>query len=103
MSSASALTHTYPHLALLLGAYFHQDWADDHASARDVVREFAAGETAEAVSGARRDIARLLEVCPEDAALEVALAALGSYYQPSGSGESACGWLADVRDWLAAG
>ena len=90
----------YENLALLLGAYLHQDFDLDHGTADDAVRAFAAGEPerAEATSA---EIGDLLGVGSDDADVAALLARLGSCYRPEGDGRTPRSWLAHVRDLLA--
>lgn len=101
MNSASVSPSEYPYLALLLGAYFHEDWAAEHAGAEGVLLAFARNEAA-AVSGTRQDIARLLVAVPDDLALGSAVAALGCYYRPADGAAGYRTWLTDVRGRLGA-
>ncbi len=84
------------------GAYFHQDWLEDHATTAEVVRsyvqEMSGLEDLVLLSAAIRRFAASFSA---DAELERALYdQLGCYYLPSADGLTAHSWMESVAKQL---
>jgi hypothetical protein len=69
---------TYPYLAQLLGAYFHQDCYDDGSDDEAILADFVATNHDYDVLGTRADIDRFLHQHRDDA-----LTAVEKLFQPS--------------------
>jgi hypothetical protein len=76
--SASMTDETYPYLAQLLGAYFHQDCYDDGADDAAILADFVATNHDYDVLGTRADIERFIHRHGDNA-----LKALEEMFQPS--------------------
>lgn len=87
----------YPALENFLAAYFHQDWAMEHATPGAVVAYYRGAESPEQVAATRDELSRLLAQDLDEAALGTAARRLGSEYDPTRDGGSWRGWLEDVR------
>ncbi len=96
----SEMRTQYPHLAHLLGAYFHQDWNLDDPDAQAVLRRYAQEVSSRKRKAAGREAARLLAAGLTEDELSAALEALGSAYDPSPDGQSCSAWLKDVEQAL---
>lgn len=84
----------FPHLAQMLGAYFHQDCYADGASDEDILAEFIANKPTGFVAATAEEIERFL-----NAHSGGLLAALDAAFAPDIIiGESE----AEARDWLTA-
>ena len=83
----------FPALENFLAAYFHQDWALEHATPDAVVDYYRDSESTEQVAATRDDLARLLAREPDEEALGAAARRLGSEYDPTRDGGSWRGWL----------
>lgn len=88
----------YPVLQNFFAAYFHQDWAMEHASPDGVVAGYRDGESPERVAKAREELTRLLEDHGDDASLEAAVRGLGCEYVPEAGYRP---WLIRVERLLA--
>ena len=83
-------------LELLLGAYLHEDWADDYPDLWHAVDDFTEGEP-QAAPHFRADVDQLLSERQSEQELQQTLRALGiSYYPPGGGWESYRAWLLAV-------
>ncbi len=96
---AKELTETYPDLAHLLGAYLHQDFAIYGGTLADAVTAFAEDDAPKAASGARSDIARLLQDHAPDLERALRLLEPGHARPPGMDARSYLHWL----DGLLAG
>ncbi len=85
----------YPHLAQLLGGYFHQDWSEDHVDETAVLDDFVATNWAETIEATASDIRRFLVDHRTDT-----LAAIERTFIPDiivgSDDEEARGWLCAV-------
>jgi len=79
----------------LLGGYLHEDWADDYATARDAIDEFAHAEPDHAPA-IRSEVNEVIRRFSSDAELKVQLRRLGLMYRIQFDG-----WTSH-RDWLLA-
>ena len=91
-------------LQQFFGGYFHQDWHCDAETPDEVLKKFASESTV----AERRELASLIEKYMaefnSDAELDDKLfEELGSYYQPSGTGDSSREWLHHIAEILRAG
>lgn len=93
----------YPALQNFLSAYFHQDWAMEHDTPQAVVDGYRSGEAPDQLKATREDLARLLVVEPDDAALGEEARRLGSEYDPTRDGSTWRGWLESVQAALSRG
>lgn len=82
-------------LKLLLGAYLHEDWADDYPDLWHAVDDFTDGEP-QAAPHFRADVEQILGQCDGEQELQQALRQLGIVYYPPGDG-----W-GSYRAWLLA-
>ena len=92
----------YPALENFLAAYFHQDWAMEHATPDAVVAYYRDSESTEQVAATREELARLLAQGLDDEALGTTLRKLGSEYDPTRDGVSRRDWLTGMQASLAA-
>jgi len=93
--------HAVPTLALLFGAYFHQDWQIDAMSPLDNVKLFADGE-AGSVGAARAELDLLLDAgMTEEELREFVVRRLRSFYDLTLVGKRMRTWLEEVRDALS--
>ena len=88
----------FPVLQNFFAAYFHQDWAMEHASPDAVVAYFRDGESPEHVQQARAELTALLERHGDEASLEAAVRGLGCEYVPEAGYRP---WLLRVERLLA--
>ena len=84
-------------LANFLGAYFHQDWALDAASADEVIEGFVRDDGPDRARELAAEIERLLATETSERALEESLRKMGCYYCFKSDGLSASEWLRRVR------
>ena len=90
-----------PGLAQLLAGYYHQDWQQDHATPDAALHAFARDASPDTVASAADDIARLVGVGFDDAALTRVLAdGFDCNYVPVANGLTPEGWLLHLRDLL---
>lgn len=99
--TGTATMSDYPALENFLAAYFHQDWAMEHATPAAVVGYYRDSESAEQVAATRDDLERLLARDLDDAALGAAARRLGSEYDPTREGVSWREWLSGVQASLS--
>ncbi len=92
----------YPALENFFSAYFHQDWAVEHADADAVLAYYLDGEPEAEVAKVRAELEALRGRELDEAALGQALASLGSSYDPAADGHSRAGWLQRLAEGLAA-
>lgn len=82
----------YPHLAQMLGAYFHQDCYMDGASDAEILDDFRAAKPASYVAATVKEIDRFLAAHPHGL-----LAALEATFAPDVTlgedDDEACAWL----------
>ena len=80
------------------GAYFHQDWVDEHASADEVVRLFVRDmdKAPERVRETADAIDQLVASSPDEESLRTALDRYGCYYLPGADGLTYREWLRHV-------
>jgi hypothetical protein len=91
----------YPGLAQLLAGFYHQDWQQDHATPDAALHAFARDASPDTVASAADDIARLVGVGFDDAALTRVLAdGFDCNYVPVANGLTPEGWLLHLRDLL---
>lgn len=88
-------------LEYLLSAYFHQDWAHDFSSTRDVVRAFSAREPREQREELRLDLRNLFTTGIDEETATELMQRAGCSYDPRADGLSVLGWLRDVYGWLS--
>ncbi|MDH5824748.1 contact-dependent growth inhibition system immunity protein [Luteimonas sp. RD2P54] len=91
----------FPALENFFAAYFHQDWAQEHATADAVVDYYRDGESDETVARTRDELDRLLARDLDGLALAAQLRALGCEYDPTREGGNWQAWLLEVRQRLA--
>lgn len=83
-------------LELLLGAYLHEDWADDYPDLWHAVDDFTDGEPY-AAPRFRSDVRDALDQCHTEQEIEQLLDKLGMVYHPPGDGwDSYRAWLLAV-------
>ncbi|MDQ1740888.1 MAG: CdiI immunity protein [Pseudonocardiales bacterium] len=82
-------------LELLLGAYLHEDWADDYPDLWHAVDDFTDGEP-QAAPHFRADVQHVLRHCQSEQEIQQTLHQLGMKYYPPGDG-----WDT-YRAWLLA-
>ncbi|MCD9032256.1 hypothetical protein LDO32_11025 [Luteimonas sp. Y-2-2-4F] len=90
----------YPTLENLFAAYFHQDWAAEHATADAVIDYYRGAESADQVEAAREELDRLLAQDYDEHALAQLARGLGSEYDPTREGRSWRDWLESLRQRL---
>ena len=83
-----------PALDLLLGAYFHQDWYEEHQDEWMTLDDFLDGEPA-AARLLPAEIALVLAGYGDDAALGAYLRSRGSFYTTE-AGETYSAWLTEI-------
>lgn len=91
----------YPTLENLFAAYFHQDWAMEHATPDAVVDHYRRSEAPAQVAAARSDLERLLSRGYDEPALGRAVRDLGSEYDPTREGGTWQAWLERIGERLA--
>ncbi|MDA3962604.1 MAG: contact-dependent growth inhibition system immunity protein [Planctomycetota bacterium] len=79
-------------LGLLMVAYFHQDWMDEHDDEMDVVRQFCVENPHQVVRG-RNDIQRLIDSGLSAEGLGRSLGAMGGFVSFSSDDYSAATFL----------
>ena len=88
-------------LSLLLGGYFHEDWAVDDTTHEDVVRRFVRENPRDIVKQARQELAAFLEANHEDAAAASRLLDQeGCRFDPTPLGMTPYDWLRRVSNIL---
>jgi hypothetical protein len=87
-------------LALLLGAYFHQDWFIEGANTQEVLDRFVAEADTEVIRGAKHQAEALLAAGPSERRLARTLNGMGLYYLPGADGLTYREWLAWVAEAL---
>ncbi|NZA25846.1 hypothetical protein H0E84_05575 [Luteimonas sp. SJ-92] len=90
-----------PALENFFAAYFHQDWAQEHATPEAVVDTYRASESDETVARTRDELDRLLARDLDGPALAAQLRALGCEFDPTREGGEWYDWLVKVRQRLA--
>jgi len=93
-------TNKYAGVKLLLGAYLHQDFLDEFATAMEAVESFARTEPVDVVRAAVKDIDLLLTDEQFLHSPDEFLSELGSCYVPGSDGMTAIEWLRRVRSTL---
>lgn len=89
-----------PALRHFLGAYLHQDWSDEFATADEAVDAFVHDEPGRATT-LGQEVSSLLASAPDEARLrKLVLDDLGSGYYPPGDGLTFQQWLRSVRTRL---
>lgn len=78
----------------LFGAYFHQDFEDEHGTPEETVKAFCRDSSTEGRVEAADEIRRVLDGTDSEAEARRVVQHLGLDYAPDAEG-----WL--VRDWLA--
>jgi hypothetical protein len=91
----------YPELFQFLGAYLHQDWDLDAATADEAVERAIAETPRNLHPAVEHELDDLLASHPDDRSLRAAVADLCDYL-PSGDGMSDREWLMRVRTRLQA-
>ncbi len=90
----------YKYLANFLGAYFHQDWHDEHATFEEVVRAFVAANPPQAVRLASDELRALNNDDDFRANPAQALIEIGCYFEPSYVGMTPPQWVAALSTAL---
>ena len=86
--------HT-PLLGTLMGAYFHQDWADDGDEEATVLQFLAENPGSDGITS---EINQVLSSIPVDAEVGQYLRGLGSCYRPGPYEGGYRGWLASIAN-----
>lgn len=87
-------------LELLLGAYLHEDWADDYPGLWHAVDDFTESEP-QAAPHLRADVKQVLSHSNSEYELQQVLRELGMKYYPPGDGwASYRAWLLAVADYV---
>ena len=92
--------HT-PALDNLLGAYFHQDWFDEHADEWATLDDFIEGEPRLAPL-LPREIDQVLDEMPTEDEVDTFLRSLGSCYTTTREEGGYRGWLVEIARRVAA-
>ena len=92
---------TYPYLAHLLGAYFHQDCYDDGETDAEIIADFIASTWPYQRLGTRADIERLLHQHADDLLVTINTLFKPDIEMPSPH-EATADWLRAVAAKLAA-
>ncbi|HEY0167231.1 MAG TPA: contact-dependent growth inhibition system immunity protein [Jatrophihabitans sp.] len=83
-------------LELFLGAYLHEDWADDYPDLWHAVDDFTDGEP-QSAPHFRADVEQVLSQCQSEQEIQQRLRQLGIVYYPPGDGwQSHRAWLLAV-------
>jgi hypothetical protein len=94
--------HDLDDLSQILGAYLHQDWADEFDSDESALRSALDSEPKDKIAAARRALDRLLASQFTEAELrEELVVRLGCYFDPSSKGMTYRQWLARVSQLLS--
>lgn len=93
--------HVQPTLENFFAAYFHQDWAVDHATPDAVIDYYRSSEDSAQVARAQAEAESLLGEDLDEAALGARMTALGCEYDPTRDGQTWRGWLQRVAQRLA--
>jgi hypothetical protein len=94
--------HDLDDLSQILGAYLHQDWADEFDSDDSALRSAVGAEPKEKIAAARRAVDRLLASQLTDTELRDELTdRLGCYFDPGSKGMTYQQWLARVSQLLS--
>ena len=91
----------YPALARLFGAYLHQDYDLEDASAEAAVERFAREVDPDVRDRAKAELARLLKAARTETALQAVLDDLGCAHQPKGAKDPVRAWLTSLLPLLA--
>jgi hypothetical protein len=94
------MNHDHEALKNFMGGYFHQDWALDDASPREVLqRYFLDQDSTEELSSVLRALRELIDGDDFPGELSDRLCdEFGCYYYPPGAGLSTRGWLQTLAD-----
>lgn len=91
----------YPALEYLFSAYFHQDWASEHADSGAVMTTFCRNETAEQVADVRHELQKLLAESHDEDELKALLhGPLQSAWAPGQDGPGYRQWLQQLHQQL---
>ncbi len=86
-------TGRYPKLAQFLGAYFHQDWPQEHPDSPSVVKAYVAQAKPATLKSLQEEIDGLLSESLKEAELGRRLEALGSCFDPASERQTHKAWL----------
>jgi hypothetical protein len=94
------MSNDYEALQNFIGGYFHEDWALDDASPREVVQRFFRDhDSIEELAPVFRALRELIEGPDDDEVLSSRLfKEFGSYYNPRNLGLSTRVWLQTLAD-----
>ena len=92
----------FPALEQFFGAYFHQDWPVEHATAADVLRAAIETTTTEDLRAVRRELASVLDACSPEADLRRVADEWRVEYVPEADGLGMREWLEHVLDFVEA-
>ena len=91
----------FPQLHDFLGAYFHQDWPVEHATAEEVISAFLADSDADTLIAVYQEIDALLQLQKNETSLrEYLLKELSCYYCYWVTWNSGNEWLKHLADKL---
>jgi len=90
-----------PGLALLCGAYFHQDWMEDSGSPQGTVESFVCMEHPSLVSRTLSEVRMLLASPASEQGLQELLDDWGCEYYIPGDGLTPRRWLRQLEGWLS--
>jgi hypothetical protein len=91
----------FPKLAQLMGAYFHQDWADDDPDEMAVVREYARFESPDGLRRVVREINDYLSLPPRaKGPARTLFEDFGCYVHTSTLGLTDAEWLRRIQEEL---
>lgn len=93
----SQIKAKYPGLSHFFGAYFHEDWNLDHASANDVIELFLSECNREDVARIVQEITQLEGSSPTEEVLRESIFSLGSYYDVTADNVTFKEWIGRVR------
>lgn len=86
----------YPALTHLMGAYFHQDWFEEHGDEWATLQDFLDHEPG--ASAVADEIPDVLARFESEKALGDYLWSIGSYYTPAAGGRGYRGWLEAIAE-----
>jgi hypothetical protein len=85
----------------LLGAYFHQDWADEFANDANALQLIISSETSNTLRAVADEIAKLLALGLDEIELaRIVNETIGCFVDPASKGQTCAEWLSETLTFL---
>ena len=98
------IDNRFPALTQLLGAYFHQDWADEFETDTSALAALVTGEPKSRLAEGAKEIELLLNSHLSESDLGAVLVEhIGCYFEPASIGFGQVDWLRRVQEILREG